>query len=97
MNRPPYLMRVHIDQPDSKKINLWIPLFIVLPLGAIILLPFVLILAPFVLIAAIVLWPWGFGKPLLIAIPVILTCVCAMRGLEVYVSNSHEKVNVAVK
>jgi hypothetical protein len=97
MNRPPYLMRVHIDQPDSKKINLWIPLFIVLPFIAIILLPFVLILAPFVLIAAIVLWPWGWGKPLLIAAPLVLTCLYALRGLEVNISNSHEKVNIAVK
>jgi len=90
-------MRIHIDQPDSKKINLWIPLFIVLPFIAIILIPIMLILTPFVLIAAAVFWHRGFGKPLLIAAPLVLTCLCALRGLEVNVSNSNEKVNIAVK
>lgn len=97
MNLPPYLMRIHIDKPDSKKINLWIPLFIILPIIVIILLPFILILAPFVLIAAIVLWPWGFGKMLLIAPLLVFGCLCALRGLEVDVNNSNEKVLISVK
>ena len=97
MNRPPYLMRIHIDKPDSKKINLWIPLFIILPVIAIILLPFILILAPFVLIAAVVLWRFGWGKMLLIAPPVVFGCLCALRGLEVDVNNNNEKLLISIR
>jgi amino acid transporter len=92
MNRPPCLMRVRIDKPDSK-INLWLPLFVILPIIVIILL----ILAPFVLLAAIVLWPLGWGRLLLIAAPAIFACICALRGLEVKVTQSQESVFVSVK
>ena len=97
MNLPPYLMRIHIDKPDSRKIHLWIPLFIILPVIAIILAPIMLIMAPFVLIAAVVLWRFGWGKMLLIAPPVVLGCLCALRGLEVDVNNSNEKVLISIR
>ena len=97
MNRPPYFMRIHIDKPESRKINLWLPLFIVLPFIAIILVPIMLILAPFVLIAAAILWHRGWGRPLLFVIPIILTILCALRGFEVNISNSREKVNIYIR
>ena len=96
MNRPPCLMRIYIDKPD-RKMNIWLPLFIILPVIAIIMAAIMLILAPLVLLAAAILWPFGWGKPLLIAAPLVLACLWALRGLEVNVSNSHEKVNIAVK
>lgn len=92
MNRPPCLMRVRIDKPDGK-INLWLPLFIILPVVGVIML----ILAPFVLVAAVILWRFGWGRLLLLAVPAIFACICAMRGLEVKVDQTQEKVLVSVK
>jgi hypothetical protein len=92
MNRPPCFMGVRIRKPD-RKISLWLPLFIILPLIFIILL----ILAPFILLAAIILWPMGYGRPLLGVAPAILSCLCAMRGLEVEIAQSQERVHIFVK
>ena len=59
MNRPPYLMRVRVDRPGTN-VNLWLPLFIILPLAAVILLA----LLPLWLVTVAVLWPLGWGRPL---------------------------------
>ncbi|MFC1920287.1 hypothetical protein ACFLYQ_01015 [Chloroflexota bacterium] len=91
MNRPPLLMRVRIANPQTK-LNLWLPLFFIFPLVAIILL----ILFPLALLAALVLWPFGWGR-ILFVIPAVLTCLCAIRGLEVEVEQKHERVLISVK
>ncbi|MFC1901186.1 hypothetical protein ACFLYN_06300 [Chloroflexota bacterium] len=91
MNRPPYLMRLRITNPEHK-INLWLPLFIILPFVAIILI----VLLPLVLLAALVLWPFGWGR-LLLVIPAVLTIICAIRGLEVEVEDKSERVLISVK
>jgi len=91
MNRPPYLMRVHIID-DGRKIRLWLPLFIILPFIALL----ILIVLPFLLVAAAVLWWSGWGRPLLCIIPATLGCLCALRGLKVDVLNDREKVFISI-
>ncbi len=91
MNRPPYLMRVRITNPE-RRINLWLPLFLVLPFLAVILL----VLLPLVLLAAIVLLPFGWGKILLV-VPAALTILCEARGLEVEFENKKERVLISIK
>ena len=92
MSRAPYLMRVCVSRPD-RKINLWLPLFIIFPVLAVILL----VLSPLILITAVVLWFLGWGKTLFIAPFAILGCMCAMRGLEVEVEQGQERVLISVK
>ncbi len=92
MNRPPCLMRVRVGRP-GRKINLWLPLFIIFLFVAVILL----ILSPLVLLAAVILWPFGWGRPLLAIIPAVIGCLWAMRGLKVEVEKGEEKVLVSVK
>ncbi len=97
MNRPPYLMQVKIKEPESRRINLWIPLFLIFPIIAIITLVIILILAPFVFLAAIVLWRFGWIKTLLLIVPLTIGCLWASRGLEVNVNSSKENVLISVK
>jgi hypothetical protein len=94
MKCPPYLMHVRIKNRD-RKINLWIPLFIILPLILILLI----IMSPFILIATAILWCFGWGKPLLILmiVPAALACLCALRGLEVNVNRDGKGLLVSVK
>jgi len=92
MNRPPFLMRIRVNN-EKTKINLWLPLFIIFFVVAVILL----ILAPLVLLAAVILWPFGWGKTLLAIVPAVFGCLCAMRGLEVDVEQGQEKVQISVK
>ena len=92
MNRPPYLMRVRVNEPDNR-INLWLPLFLIYPLLAVIMLVFL----PLILIAAVVLLIMGWGKTLFIIPFAIFSCIGAMRGLEVQVEQGQEKVFISVK
>lgn len=92
MRRPPLVMRIRIKSPD-KNINLWLPLFIIFPLLAIILLA----LAPLALLAAIILLPFGMAR-MILAAPFVVGVLHAMRGLEVDVGQKdNESVLISVK
>ena len=91
MNRPPYMMRFRIMSAEHR-IRLWLPLFLIFPIAVVILLA----LSPLALLAALVLWPFGWGRILLV-IPAIFTIFWAARGLEVEVEDKKERVQISVK
>jgi len=92
MSGVPYLMRVQVKN-ENRRINLWLPLFVIFPVVAVLLL----LMLPFMLLAAVILWPFGWGKALIGIIPAVGRCICAMRGLQVDVEDGPEKVNIWVK
>ena len=92
MNRPPYLMKVHISKPDTS-FKLWLPLFLIFPVIGVILI----ILLPLILIAAIILWIMGWGTTLFIVPYAIFRCMCALQGLEILVDEGKDKVLISVK
>jgi len=53
-----------------------------------ILVAFVIALLPLILVAALVLLPFGWGRPVFFFIPMVGGCICALRGLEVAVKRS---------
>ncbi len=85
MNLPPMLMQLGIKH-EKKYIRLWIPLFIVFLL----ILPFIVLLAPFVLLTTIILWPFGWGRPILYGGPAVFNCLCALRGLKVDIKENKQ-------
>lgn len=93
MNWPPSVMRIRIQRQQHRGIGLWLPLFIILPIVFVLTLA----LAPLVLLAAAILWRRGLGRLLLIGGPMILNCLCALRGLEVNVENEKECVFISFK
>lgn len=92
MNRPPLLIRLGFGKREGK-FRLWLPLFILFPFLVVILL----LLAPFLLLAALVLWSFGWGKPFLLFIPVLLGILWALRGLEVDVDDRGQKVFISIE
>ena len=84
MTFPPSIMRVRIRNP-KRQFGLWFPLFVLWPFAALI----ALLLVPLVLIGAIILWPKGWGRPLLLAL------FFAMRGLTVKVENPSERIFIS--
>jgi hypothetical protein len=92
MNRPPCIMHVKIKNRDTK-FGLWLPLFLIYPVIAVILIA----LAPLALLAALIVLPLGYARTVLCA-PALFSVICAMRGLEVdIINNDEERVLVIVK
>ena len=91
MNRPPLWMRVKVKNERSD-FGIWLPLFLIIPLAMILSI----ILSPFLLIAFLILWPFGWGKLVLLVPCGVIVTFCAMRGLKVNVDNPRESVYVSV-
>jgi len=89
---PPSLLRVRI-RSRNKRFTLWLPLFLVWPLG----LALLAILSPFLLVLAILLWPLGWARPLLLAGPLLFRLFCSLRGMEVNVEKSSEQVLISFR
>jgi len=92
MNRPPMFIKVGFGKRDGK-FKIWLPLFILFPFLAVILL----LIAPFLLLGALVLWSFGWGKPFLLFIPVLLGLLWALRGLEIGINDKGQKVFISIK
>jgi hypothetical protein len=92
MNCPPQIMILRILDND-KNLRLWLPLFLVYLLAT----AFALVLAPLVIVAGIILYPFGWGKSLLLAGPYIYNVICNLRGLEVDVHKKHEQFFISFK
>ncbi len=92
MNRPPMFIKLEFGKRDGK-FKLWFPLFILFPF----LFVMLLLMAPFLLLAALVLWSFGWGKPLLLFIPVLLGLLWVLRGLEIDINDKGQKVFISIK
>jgi len=92
MTRPPLVLRVRVVEDGRRKVRLWIPLFLLWP-GVLLLL---VALAPFAVVAALVLWRKGTGRRILLAAPLCVDALCAMRGLEVNVVDKDDRVYVSI-
>jgi len=92
MNRPPMFIKLEFGKRDGK-FKLWFPLFILFPF----LFVMLLLMAPFLLLAALVLWSFGWGKPFLLFIPVLLGLLWALRGLEIDINDKGQKVFISIK
>ena len=90
MNRPPLIMRIRIRN-NNTKFGLWIPLFLVFPIVAILMIA----LAPLALLAALIVLPFGYARTVLCA-PALFSVFCAMRGLEVDMVNGNKDESVLV-
>jgi hypothetical protein len=75
----PMIMRIHIVEDNRKKAGLVLPLFVVWLL----VLPFIIISIPIVLLAALILWPSGYGKSILLAGPAVFMVVSALSRLHI--------------
>ena len=69
---PPSVLRIRV-RDESKRLSLWIPLFLLWPL----LLIFGVLLAPLIILLAVVLAPRSLGRPVLLLGPTAVQIVCA--------------------
>ena len=89
---PPSILRVRVLDDDSR-VNLWIPLVLIWPL----VVAVYLLLLPFVLVAALLTWPSGRGRLILMGGPALFRLYCALRGLRVDVREPNQSVLIYFK
>ena len=89
---PPSLLRIRIRNKNTR-FSSWLPLFLIWPL---ILLAKV-ILSLLVLICAVLLWPVGMGKSILLTGPLLFRLFCSIKGLEIVVEKSSEQVLISIR
>jgi hypothetical protein len=87
------LLHFHIRRPHRRSFGFWLPLFLVWVLLLVIVLP----LVPLLLLAALILWPTGWGKPLLLIGPAIIRCICALRSLEIDIEKPSERLLITFR
>ena len=88
----PSFLRVRIKN-SKRRFGLWLPLFLIWPLFALIALP----LLPLALVLAVLLWRRGRGKALLLAAPALFRLFCALRGLLIEIENPTQRVSIAFR
>ncbi len=89
---PPWLLRVRIQSPQ-RRFRLWLPLFLIWPLVALLALA----LSPLIAVLAMVMCRRGRGKALLLTIPALFRVFCNLRGLRVEIQNTTERVSIAIR
>ncbi|MBI2851158.1 MAG: hypothetical protein HYX80_09000 [Chloroflexi bacterium] len=95
MNFPPMVMRLKIKR-QRRGVNLWLPLFIIVPITGTVVAALFIVLLPLLLIVAIIRWRLNWWRPFLV-FPAVLTLLSASRGLEVDINQSQEKIYIAFK
>lgn len=91
MTVPPSLIRFRLAN-EQHRFSLWLPLFLIWPF----VIVFALVLLPFVLLTAVVAWHKGYGKILLKSGPCIMSCLCALRGLDVHVGQKQNGLIITI-
>ncbi len=92
MNRPPLIIRLSIPLRNGA-LRLWLPLFLIYPFLAV----FALVLLPLVIIAALLLWPMGWSRTIILVGPYLFRVICALRGLEINIQQRNKQVLVYFK
>lgn len=87
--RPP-LFLVTRFQEDTNGFRLWLPIFLVWLLVAVLLLA----LSPLIIVVLLALWPTGWGRLGLEIIKTAGIVMCELRGLKVDVRSRYQTVYI---
>ena len=77
----PIFMKMHIWEKNKNKIKLYLPLVCIWILMAAVMIA----LSPLILIAALISWPLGYGRSLLLIGPRLFFVIGTLSGLVVQV------------
>ena len=91
MMMPPALVRVRVQSVESRR-RLWIPVFLLWPLLALM----AALALPVCALFAALYWRRGLGRPVLLAVPCLLYLMCSLRGLRVDVDGGGSRAFVSI-
>lgn len=86
----PLFMRLRVGR-NPKKHGLLLPVFLVW----ILLFALMLVLLPLVLLAALITWPSGQGKWLLLTYPLLISVLFHLSGLHIEVEQADQNILIA--
>lgn len=95
MKWPPYLMYLKI-QNRRHRFGIWIPLFIIVPIGLIFLLALFLIALPFILLSLVITWRWEYWDWMWSGISGLFSVLNSLPGLRVVVDDREQKVQIVI-
>ena len=84
----PMILKLGIPRAAKEPVNLYLPLFLIW----ILLLPFTLLIVFFMLIAAGLSWASGYGRMILMMIPMIGALLWNLGGLQIDVQSEGTKI-----
>jgi len=84
----PMILKLGIPRAAKEPVNLYLPLFLVW----ILFLPFALLIIFFILIAAGLIWTSGYGRVILMMIPMIGALLWNLGGLKIDVQSEDMKI-----
>lgn len=90
---PPAFVRILIEEHGSKRVSLWLPLFLLWP---VFLAMFALAL-PFLLAGAFALALRPRGRDALACVPALFALVTGLRGLRIHVEEPSSRVHISVR
>jgi hypothetical protein len=92
MNCPPLLLRLDISKTEKRGHTvLWLPIF----LAWLILAAIFIALSPLIILLALIAMFFGWGKTVLLFIPLVFNCICHLHGLEVNVEKKDRVIFIS--
>lgn len=89
---PPSLLVFRVRN-ETKGFQLWLPWFLIWQPLALVALAF----SPLVFLLALLLWPTGWGRTLLLTGPWFFRMFCALQGLAVDVEGGTSRIFIMVR
>ena len=89
---PPALLRRLRVHSDERRIRLWIPLVLLWPFIALV----VILGAPALILATACYRHRGWGRPMLLTGPLILSALVSLRGLRIDLDSGGKRVFIAI-
>lgn len=89
----PVWLRIRVVKENQKKVRLFFPVIFIW----IILFALLITFAPLILIASLILWPFGYGKSLLLLGPRIFSVISSLSGLVVQVEGADNQTYILMK
>ena len=75
----PLMLKLHINEKNSRGVNLWFPLFLLW----IIVLPLLVLVGPIIILVSLLAWPAGKGRMILFSYLMIFKLSWYMSGLRI--------------
>lgn len=88
---PPVLLRVRIED-GKRRIRLWLPLVVLWPVVGLV----AILGTPVMVLTAALYWRRGYGRPVLLAGPLLLYALASLRGLRCNVVSGADRMFVSI-